>query len=251
MEMFWKKTGLVFIQLAALAIVCYGQTHQPANKGRSATIGGPQGYLGLGVMDQKDHPGVMVMAVTPGGPGAVSGVKVGDFILEIDGQTVVNQTEFTGTILSKSPGAKVVLTIARNGRNQNVDAVLGSRPPGLPLNSMPVEPGTIMPAIPMMPEDFSNAIFGDTSTIGLDSEPLTAQLAEFFGVHEGALVRNVMPNSAADKAGLKAGDVVTKIDGMPVSNPREISALIRLQKKKTYSFTVVHNRKEVTYLLTL
>ena len=70
---------------------------------------------------------------------------------------------------------------------------------------------------------------------------LNPQLAEFFGVKDGVLVRSVNPMTPASKAGLKAGDVVIKVNGTPVMSPREITGLVRSSRKKAFTFTVVRN----------
>jgi S1-C subfamily serine protease len=91
-----------------------------------------------------------------------------------------------------------------------------------------------------------------SSTLGLETETLSSQLAEFFGVKDGALVRAVTKNSVADKAGIKAGDVVVKVDETKVSNPREITAAIRsLRSKHTFPVVVVRNRQEMTVSVTV
>jgi serine protease Do len=79
------------------------------------------------------------------------------------------------------------------------------------------------------------------------SEQVDGQLAEFFGVREGVLVRSVVAKSPAEQAGLKAGDVIIKADGTAVRSPREITAMLRRQRdKKKLSLTVVRSHKELT-----
>ena len=58
--------------------------------------------------------------------------------------------------------------------------------------------------------------------LGADLEELEGQLAEFFGVDAGVLVRQVLSGSPADRAGLRAGDVIVAVDGKPVSRPEAI-----------------------------
>jgi S1-C subfamily serine protease len=82
--------------------------------------------------------------------------------------------------------------------------------------------------------------------VGFEGEPLSPQLADFFGVRQGVLVRTVDARTPAEKAGLKAGDVVTRVNGTPVTSPREITGLVRMSRGKTTSFTVVRNKKEIT-----
>jgi len=79
------------------------------------------------------------------------------------------------------------------------------------------------------------------------SEPIEGQLADFFGVKEGVLVRSVVAKSPADKAGLKAGDVIVKADGTAVKSPREITGMLRRQRENRHlSITVVRSHKEMT-----
>jgi serine protease Do len=105
------------------------------------------------------------------------------------------------------------------------------------------------PLAPFPPEVLDGSAFtgmmGESPRIGIEGETLEGQLAEFFGVKEGVLVRSVMANSPAAKAGLRAGDVIVKVGGTPVSNTREISGVMRAMHK-TAAFTVVRNHKEIT-----
>jgi S1-C subfamily serine protease len=104
--------------------------------------------------------------------------------------------------------------------------------------------------MPAFPQPYGNAFPGFPSNaprVGFEGEELNPQLAEFFGVKEGVLVRGVTPKTPAERAGLKAGDVVVKVNGTPVTNPREISGLVlRSSGKKAVVFTVVRNKKEIT-----
>ncbi len=78
-----------------------------------------------------------------------------------------------------------------------------------------------------------------------------SQLAEFFGVKEGVLVRSVNKDSAAEKAGMKAGDVITRVDDTAISTPQQISGALRPAKNKnTVSVTVIRNKKEMTLTVT-
>ena len=92
-----------------------------------------------------------------------------------------------------------------------------------------------------------------SSTLGIESESLNSQLAEYFGVKEGVLVRAVIRNSPAEKAGVKAGDVIVKVDDRKISNSRDISAALRslARDKHTFPLTVVRKQQETTLSITL
>ena len=113
-----------------------------------------------------------------------------------------------------------------------------------------------MPEIPAMPNidipQFQMNL--QNPMLGIVGEPLgrEEQLAEFFGVQEGVLVRSVKKGSAADKAGIKAGDVITKVDDSKVTSSAEITRVLRgLKSKKTFGVTVVRNKKEMPLTVTM
>ncbi len=246
--MCWKKTGLLAIILAAFAIVAGAQSPGPP-RAHSANLQGASatGYLGVGVLELsaerikslnlKEPAGVEVSIVIPGAPAENVGIRQGDIILEVNGQKVEGTEQFQASIGGKVPGTKITLTIWRNGARQNIAATLGRQVmPQLPFASM----------MPISPEDLQALFAGDAWKLGFEGESLTPQLATFFGAAqgEGVLVRTVLEKSPADKAGLKAGDVVIKVNGMPVSRSGEIIGIVRLSKKAI--FTVIRNKKEIT-----
>jgi serine protease Do len=246
--MCWKKTGLFAIILAAFAIVVYAQSPNPQRAhSTNLQMAMSPGYLGVGVqelsperiksLNLKENIGIEVTAVIPGAPAAAVGIRLGDIILELNGQKVEGTDQFKASIGTKSPGAKITLTIWRDGVKQNIAATLGHP-------AMPQLPFAAMG--PMSSEDLQALFAGDAWKVGFEGEPLTPQLATFFGASpgEGVLVRTVVEKSPADKAGLKAGDVVIKVNGIPVSRPGEIAGIVRLIKKVT--FTVIRNKKEIT-----
>ena len=91
-------------------------------------------------------------------------------------------------------------------------------------------------------------------SLGIFGEPLSnqEQLAEFFGVKDGVLVKQVQHNSPAEKAGLKAGDVIVKVEDAQVNTSRDITRALREAKgKKTVTLTVVRAKKEMPIVVTL
>ena len=256
--MFWKKAGLVCIVAGALGIVSYAQTTRP--RARSSNLQGSSGYLGVGVMDVtpeiarthglKTAEGVLVSWVN-GEPAARAGIHENDVILEFDGQKVNSESDFTETIVGKAPGTKVTLTIQRGDTKQNVVAVLGTRPLGLPLTVPAPPPGLAN----LSPDEMRAAIAAANAVaaprIGLEVTEMTSQLAAFFGVHQGLLVESVDAGTPADKAGLKAGDVVTKVNGIPVTTAREVLGVIRQAGGKNVSITAVRNKKVMTLSMEL
>jgi len=156
------------------------------------------------------------------------------------------------------PGRKATLVISRNGAAQTLTATLGERRD----RDWPLGP-QFQAQMERLHENLRNLqiqveaqpriyMSWRTSLLGVEAESLGPQLAEFFGVKEGVLVRSVMKGSAAEKAGIKAGDVIVKVDGEAVSAPGQISSRLRsLREKRTFPVVVVRERKEMTLTVTL
>ena len=155
-------------------------------------------------------------------------------------------------------GRQVKITIWRAGATQTVTATVGESK----MTMMGSDDGNwnfsmpTMPPMPVMPNiDMPRfQMYSQNPMLGIEGESLSQQeqLAEFFGVQEGVLVRSVKKGSAADKAGLKAGDVITKVDDSKVGSTGEITRALRAMKtKKTVNLTVTRNKKEMPLTVTL
>lgn len=253
-----RGAGLIFLSLAMAVLPATAQTSTP-QRARSTELRRPanRGYLGVGVVELtdervqalklKDDQGVEVKRVEDNSPAARAGLKNNDVILEVNGKSIDGLETFLSMIGETQPGTKIHLTIWREGAKKTLAATLDSRPDNLFYFSGP-EPLN-PPAPPMPPAPFGNGFPGlpaDSPKVGFEGEPVYGQLADFFGVKQGVLVRSVNPDTPASHAGLKAGDVVTKVNGTPVTNPREITGLVRTGGKKEISFTVVRGKKEMT-----
>ncbi len=230
------------------------------------------GYLGIGgvevtpdrvkALNLKEERGVEVSSVAEGGPAARAGIKAGDVVLEFNGTPVQGTVEFQRMVAETPPGRQVKITVWRNGAEQTITATIGERKNSI--TTITPEDGRTwtfdmpdMQGMPRMPEfniPHLEAI-SPSPVLGIYGEPLgeTEQLAEFFGVADGVLVRSVRKGSAAEKAGIKAGDVITKVDGSHVSSSTDIIRTLRSLrgKKNTFTVTVVRNKKETPINVTL
>lgn len=249
----------------------FGQVVIPRSHGEQALILSKGGsYLGIGGLDitsarahslnLKEERGVEVSSVAEDGPAAKAGIKSGDVVVEYNGQPVQGTTQFQRMVRETPVGRQVKLTIWRNGAAQTVTATVGEN--RQTLSTMNADDGNwnfsmpVMPAMPPMPNiDIPRfQLSSQNPMLGIEGESLgqQEQLAEFFGVQEGVLVRNVKKGSAADKAGLKAGDVITKVDESKVSSTSEITRVLRgLKSRKSVNLTITRNKKELPLTLTV
>jgi len=68
---------------------------------------------------------------------------------------------------------------------------------------------------------------------------------------EGVLVRSVKKGSPAENAGLRAGDVIVKVDGEKVSDSADLRSALREHRGKTFPITIVRDRREQSVTVTL
>jgi serine protease Do len=173
------------------------------------------------VLKLKEERGAEITMVDQDAPAGKAGLKEHDVILEVNGQRVESVEQLRRMIKEMPPGRTVSLNISRDGQPMTLKATLGDRRKMMgkmwvhPEPAIPAMPA--MPAIPAMPAmDIPNIEVNvrSYSSCGIVIESLTPQLGEYFGVKngEGVLVRSVEKASAAEKAGLKAGDVIVRVD---------------------------------------
>ena len=202
--------------------------------------------------------GVVLGKIVPDSPAAKAGLKENDVVMEINGQRVEGAAQFRRMIHEIPAGRSIQLTVWRDGRTQTINATLGkSQERRHTMKMMTPTPGTFafrMPEIPDIPsmEWNGNMLFGGGQPrLGIDAEDLSGQLGAFFGAPEGEgiLVRDVNPGSPAEKAGVKAGDVITSLNGeriRTVGELREKLSAKRDDKDRTVKLGILRNKSEVS-----
>jgi serine protease Do len=254
---FWQQAALAMALVMGMSPVSgVAQAQQRAHSANARGGEVSRGYLGVGVLELtddrvkalhlKDDHGVEVNQIVENSPAAKAGIKPNDVILEVNGRPIEDRQEFQISIAETAPGTKVSLTLWRNGARQSVSATLDTLPPNFMLLMPPDAPMPPMPEVPFNGGNQFPGIPANSPIVGFLGEELTGQLADYFGVKHGVLVHSVNQNTPAERAGLKAGDVVVKVNGTPVMSPHEITGLVSASRKKAFSFTVVRNKKEMT-----
>jgi serine protease Do len=181
--------------------------------------------------------GVVVADIEPDSPAAKAGLKEKDVITQYDGQAVEGTVQFRRLVRETPPGRTIALTISRNGATQNISVEMGDRGAffGKRMEGKMRDFGNVY-AFKAPNFDFNlpepeilGAMDMRTPMLGISAEDLSGQLGEYFGApnNAGILVREVRPGTAAEKAGLKAGDVIVKVDGKPVRSLAELREQLR------------------------
>ena len=210
--------------------------------------------------------GVVVSSIVPDSPAAKAGLKENDVVTEINGQRVEGSAQFRRMIREIPAGRTVQLTVWRDGRAQTVNVTLGKaeeRRHSLMITPAPGAPGSFtfnMPEIPMVPpmEWNGTLMMGARPRLGIDAEDLNGQLGTFFGAPdgEGILVREVNSGSPAEKAGLKAGDVITSVNGERVRSVGDLREKLAAKhdakdKDQTVKLGVLRNKSQMSLTVEL
>lgn len=214
--------------------------------------------------------GVIVDDVSTGSAAEKAGIKKGDTIVEFDGERVRSVRQLTRLVQETPPGRTVQAVIVRGGQRSTVSvtpseggsfrfegfedlAELGRdfryrvapRPPAPP--AAPAPPARPAPPAPPPVWNFDDLLGRSGGRLGISVSSLSPQLAEYFGTKEGVLVSSVTDDSAAEKAGVKAGDVITSFNGSAVSDPSDVRRRAAdLQDGDEFTIGVMREKKALT-----
>lgn len=196
-----------------------------------------RGYLGIEPDDLTPaisqvygvKTGALVKSVTVGEAADKAGVKASDVITKIDGKNVGSALELRQVVQAIAPGTTVKLTIMRDKVEKVISVKLAEAPSGV--------------------EDTSQPAAGEK--IGLAVQSLTPSLAKqlgYSGALKGVVVKYVTGSGAADRAGIQAGDVITKINTTPIVDAVSYNAAVNKLKSGDTAILVVM-RKDNTAIL--
>lgn len=181
--------------------------------------------------------GAIVTSVTVGGSAERAGIKRGDVITSVNGQSIADNNVLRNQIASLGPNANATLTLLRNGREQNVQVTLTELPDR---------------QRPETEESSSNGNGGGTSNsrFGLTLQPLTAETASRYGLEagdQGLLVSRVDPMGSAASAGIRQGDLIQEVNRQPVRTFVEFGSAIQ-QSGSRPALVLIKRRNAVVYL---
>jgi serine protease Do len=237
-------------------------------------LGGQDVRIGVGIRDlegdqARTTTGAVVTSVGGDSPAEKAGIKEGDVIVEFAGEKVRSARQLSRLVAETVPGRPVQAVVQRDGRRVDLEvtpeagmAWLGE--PGMHRQfELGGAPGFKFdgPAIGDLLEKELGERDGDIDTLivrpgrarlGIGIHALTPQLAEYFGTKDGVLVTTVEPDSAAAKAGLRAGDVITAVGDTAVSSPSDLSrAVHRADEGGDLSISYTRDKKSATTKATL
>lgn len=272
----WTTSAVTLVVLIAAGI---GAAVAPVARGQDAewsfgnqpsivqmlTGGGTQIGVSVRDVDGEDAKrlklanvgGVLIEDVQEDSPASKAGIREGDIVVEFDGERVRSMRQFTRLVQETPADRQVTTIVMRDGQRVTLSVQPrvaenwhGFRefsrfgdlmPPAPPTPPAPPSP----PNVRVLPK--LERWFVTTGRLGITVDSLSDQLAGYFGTKDGVLVTSVTDNSSASKAGVKAGDIITAIDGTPVSSPSDLSRRTdRLDDGDEFTLDVVRDKKPMT-----
>jgi S1-C subfamily serine protease len=250
-------------------------------------LDGREAQLGVMVSDvdpKATSSGAKIDEVNQDSPAEKAGIKAGDIVVDYDGERVRSARQFTRLVQETPEGRSVAIGIMRDGKKQTLNAtpetgrMTRNFGPEVDRAFREAERGMRgfhfdVPAPPefeyrfddrdaprrfeyRVPEEFRfpgpGSRFPSTrGRLGVSVQSITPELSEYFGAKNGgALVSSVTKESAAAKAGIKAGDVIVSINGKTVADAdRLIDEIESINGDAT--IVVIRDKKEMTLKATI
>lgn len=231
---------------------------------RAFDVFGRGAHIGVTLeADDAKKMGAVIETVTPDSPADKAGMKAGDAIVEFDGERVRSVLHLTRLVQETPSGRSVAAVLMRGGQKVTVNVTPEGRSydddfgfryldtiprAARPTPAPPPPPRAPRPPVlmdPARPFDIPGLLrFSRGGRLGVTIEAIDDQLAAYFGVKEGVLVKSVQDGSAAQKAGIKAGDVITGINGSKVYDSSDVNrALERLETGGEFTVEVMREKK--------
>jgi len=213
--------------------------------------------------------GVAITRIVKDSPAEKAGLRKDDVILRIDNENVTSVRRLNRLVSEIAPDQIVKVAISRGGSEQEVVATMGRRDSSDRFRGL-LKDKVFEGNLGNFGSNLGNFgtwewdrnlpnwegpmvfAFGSSRRIGVSTNTLTKQLADFFGVPggKGLLVTSVADDGPAAKSGVKAGDVITAIDGESVATPGDIARVLNQKKEGDVTLTIIRNKSQQSIRLT-
>lgn len=186
--------------------------------------------------------GALITEIVEDSPADDAGLLADDVIIRFGERTIDDSEELRRAVRRSDPGDKVEITVDRKGERKTVTVKLERMKSS----------GTYSFTIPNVPEvvpgPFHMEFFGHARFYGLEVQDLGKQLAEYFEIpgKRGVLVTSVQRKSVAEKAGVKAGDVIVRVNGNTVTDTDDLADELSESEKGEIPLEIIRRGKPVT-----
>jgi len=187
--------------------------------GPGSRIGASARELDQAEVERLKVPGVFLETVTPDGPAAKAGMRAADVVVEFDGERVRSLRQFTRLVRETPASRSVRAVVVRDGKRTELSVAPADGWPDVSIDTDRIRRQVEEMTARIRPfEGFEFPDVMSRSRLGVTVHDLTPELAAYFGATDGVLVASVTPDSPAAKSGIKAGDVITSVDGRAITS---------------------------------
>lgn len=207
-----------------------------------------RGRLGVGIqtiteelaktLDLKENKGVIVGSVSPGSSAEKAGVKRGDIIIAINGEKIEDGNALRNKVAATAPGTEIVLSVLRDGKEQELKATLDEFQPEKAKNEGNAEGNQ------------SQGKSTESGKLGLDLQPLTPEFAkrlELPADTKGLIVTDIDPEGPAAEEGIIKGDVILEINRQEVSTFENVQSALEKAGDKP-SLLLIARQGQTVYI---
>ncbi|HZR25063.1 MAG TPA: PDZ domain-containing protein [Vicinamibacterales bacterium] len=239
-----------------LAPSVFGQ-ERPERRSRELTVLAGRGAE-IGVYVRDESAGVTVDEVRSDSAAEKAGLRANDVIVEFDGEHVRSARQFSRLVQETAVGRTVKTTILRDKQKKEIEITIPENHRAdlfIDSDRFRDQLGDLGDRLGRLPFNFDfNFDFPEAASgrrLGVQVQEMGDQLSSYFGAKQGVLVTAVTEGSAASRAGLKAGDVITSINGTPVHSREDLTRELRNAKDDAVGIGIVRDKKESTVTATV
>jgi serine protease Do len=258
----WVWTAVAVIAMAGVSGAAVAKERKTSSKDKttSETPGAEtgNGYIGVYLqdltrevrkgLDLKVEKGVLVNGVEGDSPADKAGIEDGDVIVRFNGKLVASSDELRGAVRAVSPGKEAKVDLVHDGDSKTVTVTVSERPEH---QAMYWESG----GDDDMPGFARSFTMMGGPRLGVEAHELEDEgLASYFGAKKGAglLVLSVDDESLAGKAGVKPGDIISKVGSDRIEDTQDVrQALKDYDQGDKFDITVIRHGKEQTLKATM
>ncbi|HEX6791314.1 MAG TPA: PDZ domain-containing protein [Candidatus Krumholzibacteria bacterium] len=247
----WAVAVLAVVAVAGISGGAIAKEKKAKTEAPGTESGNGNGYIGVYLqeltsdvrkgLDIDVTKGVLVSGVENDAPAELAGIEEGDVIVKFNGRSVDSADGLREAVRDVAPGKEARVELVRDGKEKTITVTVGERPEEHSFiwksdgdEDMPMHFGRGM------------AMFGGPR-LGIQAHELEDDgLASYFGAKkgEGILVLSVDDESVAGKAGVKPGDIISKVGNESIEDSGDVrSALDDYKEGDTFDITVLRHGK--------
>ena len=180
-------------------------------------------------LDLKNRDGALISDIVDDSPAEKAGIKTGDVIIEFNGEKITDPSHLKNIVSSTAPGNNSKVVIVRDGERKTIN---------VKLEELEQENQTVA------------TMNNEGSTFGIEVRDISSSLAERYEIDpksSGVLVTDIDKKSNAFEAGMRVGDIITRVGTKKVISSKDFIDLIEESKKQDSLLLLVKRGERSSY----